>query len=1024
MKWFKQNKNKLTQTLDRASGPVRGLWPKLSDALLGLAAVAIIAFCLLTYYTPLAHYTSRLLSGNKYLALADGMFNPFRNRHMLLKSGLPIYDLKIRHQEYAKIERAIEKAKKQNWMSDDLKVWADAVFIHEGQSYNVKVRVRGDLPAHWKNPKKSWRIKFGRQTLEYNGKKLREPIYFKGKRQINLIIPIDRDYVLAYFINSMMRTGGLVVPRDNFVVLRINGVIQGLYYEVEHFDKPLLASSRRPETTVFAQNDRPMHFEQYTKLGTPAAYDARFDLGSMRRLVDREGELAMQAMDVLIQHSLNPTPENFRRVRQVLDWDKYLYFRSITTLCNTNHVRFGSDNLRLYYDPSRGKLEPIPWDVHLTQMPREPGTIDFWNSKGPDEIQRATLEDPMLRLQRNKILWRWVGDGGDSLIAEYRKVHEWIRPFAWADVLYTPIQAHKMDELLKRFTYNIRRVHKVLSNSSCNFTYRLLADDRAALEMMVNNFSGIKLNQIVLRDSSVFSGKYALYEDRNHNGELDTADVKIAETVARAGRIQFDFDRYLLPDVEYKSDFIAGRYWEFYDTKAKRTRFFLVGKLAPEIRHPLAWRPPHIVVEAENAVSGKKIPSAFIDQRKPLPRDTIGITAFDHSDPFDLDAVTATRAEFLARYPQFRASDEIANAVELRGAVTISGTVIVPEGVPLILQPGTDLTLKPRANILCYGGFRSVGTPEQPIRIHGDGSGQPFGVLAVVRPPQKVVVRYTEFRDGGQAQINGLLFTGGFAVHDGDLQLLNSQFVDMQSEDGVNLKNGRIEMRDCLFANSASDGIDIDFGVGEVSNCKFINILGDGLDLSGSRVTITASWFENIGDKGISVGENSHPIIVNNFFRNCVIGFSTKDLSHARVAHSTFIDNKLAIEAKRKKPFFGGGSAEVINSVFVGNEQLLTEDYFSSGKVAVSHALTDVPVSWPASRNASVRFVDPEGGDFTLDPRSVMGNGFELARPKWLEELGLVPDARQPGILTALHQADATVSVRPENHAQGRGAAR
>ncbi len=991
---------KIKKALEHTSSPVRWIWPKLSEAMIGILALMIVVFCLLTFNTSIAHYTSRLFSSNKYISLVDGFLNPFRNRHILLKSGLPIYDIKIKRQQYAIIESVAKKARKQGWMSDDLKVWANAQFIHNGEKYNVKIRIRGDLPAHWKGPKKSWRIKFGKQKIDDNGEIRKEPIYFQGKRQINLIIPIDRDYVLAYFINSLMREKDLVVPRDKFAILRINGTIQGLYYEVEHFDKPLLAANRKPETTVFGQSDRTMHFEQYTKLGTPAAKNIRYDIGAMRRLVDREGELAMQAMNVLLNHSQNPTPENFRRVRAVLDWEKYLRFRVITTLCNTNHVKFGSDNLRLYYDSSRGLLEPVPWDVHLTKIPKEPGTIDFWNQHGTDEIQKATLLDPELRLQRNKILWEMVGDGGDSLIAKYTAIHNRIRPLAWADVLNTPIQGHKMDIIKSNLEYNVHRIYKVLNNSSSNFTYRLESNDRAALEIFVNNFSGIQLQKIELTDSLLFEGKYSLYEDSNLNGTLDANDPLIAKTTAKEWNLLFDVDEKIFPDIKYDGDEINGRYWEYYDTIGKRSRFFLVGKLAPPKRHPLLWSAPDIKVSSENLVTDYKIPSAFISQTEPLPNNYMGITAFDHSDPFDLDAIDYSQAEFLKIHPEFIASREYTGAVELRGKVTISGTVIVPKSVQLILRPGTDLTMKPAANVLCYGGLTSVGTEANPIKVHGDESGDPFGVIAVVRSPNKVVMKYTELSDGGQAQINGILFTGGFAVHEGDLELENCKFINMQSEDGVNLKNGHIVMKDCLFLNSASDGIDIDFGTGEVVRCKFINTMGDGLDLSGSEITISECWFEKINDKGISVGENSHPIIVNNFFRECNIGFSTKDLSFAKVAYCTFVDNRLVIEAKRKKPMFGAGSGQIVNSVFSGNTNLLEEDYFSRNHVSVEHSLVDQIVDWPTCKTTDIQFVDPANDNYLIEPLSVMGNGFYLAEPDWFKSSNYNQTIQHPGIFT------------------------
>ncbi|MFQ5649796.1 MAG: right-handed parallel beta-helix repeat-containing protein [bacterium] len=994
-----KNKKRVKKVLRRAHSPVRWIWPKMSDALIGIFCFFLIIFALLTYSTRLSEYTSKLVTGNKYLSLLDGFFNPFRNKHLLLKSGLPIYDLKIKHQRYAIIEDVIKKAKKQGWMSDDLKVWANAQFIHDGEMYNVKVRVRGDLPRHWSGPKRSYRIKFGkRKIIGVDGQVREEPIYFNRTRQINLIVPIDREFILAKFINELMQERGVLVPRDDFVILRINGVIQGLYYQVEHFDKPLMAFRRRPETTVFAQNDRAKHFEQYTKYGTPATSDANFEMGTLRRLIDRNGELGMQAMKVLFEFVQDPRPEKFRRARAVLDWEKYLTFRVITTLCNTNHVRFGTDNLRLYYDPSRGLLEPIPWDAHLLRMPKEPGTIDFWNNKGPDALQRATLLDPELRLQRNRILWSFIGDGGDSLMAKYTKLHDKIRPFAWADVLTTPIQGHKMDQHKKNFDYNVRRAFKVLNNSNCNFTYRLEAPDRAALEMNLLNFSGVEWQSVQLRDSLLFVGRYDLYEDQNDNGQLDAEDPLVAtQNADHDWSIRFEIGKRVFPHLEYRGDFIAGRYWEFFDTKTKRARYFLVGKLAPENRHPIVWSPPEIAVAAKNLVTDYQIPSAFISQQQPLPDNMTGITAYDDSDPFDLDAQFYTREAFLAKHPPFVASKE-SEGVELRGAIEISESVIIPKGVPLLIRPGADITLKPGANILIYSGLTCIGTPQDRIRIHGDESGFPFGSVAVVRPQAKVVVRYTDFSDGGQAQINGILFTGGFAVHEGDLELEHCTFDKMQSEDGLNLKNGHIVMRHCRFTANDSDAVDIDFGTGIVENCEFRNIHGDGLDISGSTLQVSSCVFENVVDKGFSVGENSSPTIINSLFKGCDIGISAKDLSFVRAANCTFVENRLAIEAKRKKPMFGGGSGEVVNCVFSGNQELLTEDYFSKGRMIIKSSLSDVTTDWEASRTAKIQFLAPEQNNYVLHSQSMPSDGFAMTYPEWLSGQGNGFSLQQPGI--------------------------
>ncbi|UCC50301.1 MAG: CotH kinase family protein [Anaerolineaceae bacterium] len=993
--------DKVSTRLKRISRPVRGIWPRPSDALIGLFALLVLAVALLTYIKPVVTWGSQLINGNKYVVGVDGLLNPLRNPNLLLSDDLPVYDLDISKGQMDIIDDAIEKAKKQGWMSDDMKVWANATFYHDGQQYDAEVRVRGDLPPHWKDPKKSWRIKFTRQEVEHDGEVINEPIYLDGKRQINLIIPNDRDYVVAAFVNQLMREEGLVVPRDQFAVLRINGVVQGLYYEVEHFDKPLLAANQRPETTVFGQNDRALHFEQYTKYGMPGASDAKYDMGTRRLQVDEVGESAMQAMrtmQVLLDHSNNPSPASFEHVRAVLDWDKYLSFRNLTTLFNTNHVRFGSDNLKLYFDPSTGLLEPIPWDVHIVRMPPEPGTIDFWNSHGTDEIQRSTLLNPETRLERNRKLWEWVKDGGDEIIDKYDAWHDKIRPLVWVDVLKAPVQVDKMDDLRSDFVYNVRRIYKVLSLSNANFNFRLEAPDRAMMEAVALNFGGIRLQGIELTDP-FFEGAYQLYEDVNDNGELDDQDVLVAETTAENGRVHFDFDKFVPPELVYDSDTIDGRHWEYFDTLAGRARYFVTGKLAAEERHPLEWAIPDIAVEVTNAVTDERMPSAFISYSEPLPEGYIGITAYDASDVFDLDAPKQSRREFLEAHPEFQASLAQPGAVELSGDVAISGTIIVPESVPLILQPATDVTMMPSASILAYGGLTAVGTPDQRIQVHGDSSGKAWGAVAVVRSGQEVVMEHIDFAGGGQAQINGLFFSGGVAVYNSDLRMAHCSIVDMQSEDGLNLKNGNVLIDDCLFARNASDSVDIDFGTGEVRNSAFVDNINDGLDISGSELLIANNRFEHNGDKGLSVGEESFPTVLNSLFRSNQIGMAVKDLSHAKVAYSTFVNNVLALEVKRKKAFFGGGSVEIVNSVFVGNQVLLDEDYFSAGQSKFRNTLADDETSCPACVGGIAQFRAADDGDYRLSP-TMFGDGeFELETADWIST-DEIP--AQPGIYSEL----------------------
>ena len=45
------------------------------------------------------------------------------------------------------------------------RLWVPATFHHDGEAYPVKLRLRGDLPVHWKGSKPSYRVKFKRRLF-------------------------------------------------------------------------------------------------------------------------------------------------------------------------------------------------------------------------------------------------------------------------------------------------------------------------------------------------------------------------------------------------------------------------------------------------------------------------------------------------------------------------------------------------------------------------------------------------------------------------------------------------------------------------------------------------------------------------------------------------------------------------------------------------------------------------------------------------------------------------------------------
>src|SRR3990172_8208884 len=109
----------LVSALRWVSAPLRGIWPRFPEAVMGLVALAIIGLGMLTYSPSLVCSASNSVSGDKYTALLDGMLTPLRSRHGLTQPDVPLYDLKIAKNHLRAIDAMIEKAKQQGYMTDD-----------------------------------------------------------------------------------------------------------------------------------------------------------------------------------------------------------------------------------------------------------------------------------------------------------------------------------------------------------------------------------------------------------------------------------------------------------------------------------------------------------------------------------------------------------------------------------------------------------------------------------------------------------------------------------------------------------------------------------------------------------------------------------------------------------------------------------------------------------------------------------------------------------------------------------------
>ena len=100
---------------------------------------------------------------------------------------------------------------------------------------------------------------------------------------------------------------------------------------------------------------------------------------------------------------------------------------------------------------------------------------------------------------------------------------------------------------------------------------------------------------------------------------------------------------------------------------------------------------------------------------------------------------------------------------------------------------------------------------------------------------------------------NGWMLTGAVTFNRSNVDIFNSRFIDINSEDALNIVSSDFTIQGCFFSKLASDAFDGDFVNGTIQDCFFSEINGDGVDFSGSNAEVSASKFSDIIDKAISV---------------------------------------------------------------------------------------------------------------------------------------------------------------------------
>ena len=266
----------------------------------------------------------------------------------------------------------------------------------------------------------------------------------------------------------------------------------------------------------------------------------------------------------------------------------------------------------------------------------------------------------------------------------------------------------------------------------------------------------------------------------------------------------------------------------------------------------------------------------------------------------------------------------------------ITKTIIISANTHLTIAPGAILHMSEGVSLISYSPVTAEGTEYRPIKITGATQDTAWGVFAVLNTNTATSsLSYIIADNGGEDTINGAYISGTIALHNADGSITHTTVSDANGDDGINIKGGLVEITNSTLDNNSSDGVDLDYVHKDsiFSSNVLTNNHGDAIDISWSDLNINDNTIFTCKDKGISVGEKSHPVITKNNIINCAVGIAVKDSSVATATKNTLVGNGTAFSLYKKKPYFSGGTLTASGNTLFNNTRLLFTDELSISRI-------------------------------------------------------------------------------------------
>ena len=784
------------------------------------------------------------------------------------KNSLNSLNLNIKFENIEKLRIKREEALKNN-----LLIRSDNDFVNSKVSYNselpqsCKIRLKGDLPQHWNGDKWSLRI---------NTKKDRS---IKGMTTFSIQDPITRNYTYEWLFLQNLKFEDVLAPNYFFLNVNINGKEKGIYALEEHFSKEMIEKKSRREGIILSFNEHHM-WNLHWNVSWPISYrTSGIEVRDIKRVnaipqLSKQRETAVSLLRNLQARILH--------AEQVLDHEKTAKFLALSNLWGGDHGLSYAD-INFYYNPITARLEPIAMDAKPEFNPTPPS--DYFSQGEMEEtwVNYALKSQSIARLY-TQYLNEYATD-------EY--ISNLFEKFGDEEIYYRNLLKK---EILFENKHFIWRADKILLTDPWDIIKDRLSAIRRGLD-----------------DPNIALIYANLMEYNKHSSYIKIVARNILNQPVEIKSFHLNGIEYLASDIVLNKT-KAVKLSQNTNNVILAPNRWLSDTPRNDVYFKIPLSDTFDEINSSSIITNVRVlglkdfiqKSVSLDGSLPSP---------DFLPSLFTDSIKTDETSFIKRDGN--------NYLIPTGSYVVSKDISIPSNCSLTIENGTTLRFARDTVLYLEGALFVNGTKENPVIFTSDDTG--WGGVLVTNSEARSKVNFLTcsnangigplVQDKGLDR-NGWMLTGAVTFNRSNVDIFNSRFMDINSEDALNIVSSDFTIQGCYFSKLASDAFDGDFVNGTIQDCFFSAINGDGVDFSGSNAEVSASKFLNIIDKAISVGEGSLVKVSNCKIENVSFGVVSKDMSTTEVFNNTEIVNAniAAFAAFQKKSSFGPATINIRDS--------------------------------------------------------------------------------------------------------------